>query len=64
MANIDSCTNVDTDFATAWSSAGAGEHFPDLQKFYGDFALKFPYTATVESDFSVIGWEKDNFQKA
>jgi hypothetical protein len=28
-------------------------------EFYGGLASPFPNTATVESDFSVLKWEKD-----
>lgn len=37
-----------------------GNRFPTLQKFRGDLAVVFPNTATVESEFSIIGWEKDD----
>jgi hypothetical protein len=33
--------------------------FEELVDFAGGLATIFPGTATVESDFSVIGWEKD-----
>ena len=33
--------------------------FPLLQELCGGFAAAFPKTATVESDFSIIDWEKD-----
>jgi hypothetical protein len=64
MAVVDSCTNVDIDFATTWSSAVVGERFPDLQQVCGYFASRFPYTASGQSEFSVIGWETDKFQNA
>ena len=44
-------------FSDAW--ACTNNRFPSLQKFCGGLASAFPNTATVESDFSVIGWEKD-----
>lgn len=44
-------------FSEAW--ACTNNRFPNLQKFCGGLASAFPNTATVESDFSVIGWEKD-----
>ena len=34
-----------------------------LQQFCGGLATAFPNTATVESDFSVIGWEKDDTRR-
>ena len=34
--------------------------FPLLQSFCGGLASAFPSTATVESDFSIIGWGKSD----
>jgi hypothetical protein len=62
-AGVNNCVDADTDFSAGWSSGGAGERFPTLRQFCGDLASTFPNTATVESDFSVIGWEKDEFRK-
>jgi hypothetical protein len=62
-AMVESCLNVDTDFATGWSSGGPGERFPVLRLFCGDLASTFQNTATVESDVPVLGWEKDEFRK-
>lgn len=44
-------------FKDAWEPTSG--RFPLLQKFCGGLASAFPNTATVESDISVIGWEKD-----
>ena len=35
-----------------------------LKRLCGGFASVFPGTSTVESDFSVIGWEKNEYQAA
>ncbi|KAG6946718.1 hypothetical protein JG688_00015890, partial [Phytophthora aleatoria] len=35
-----------------------------LKQFCGDLASTFPNTATVESDFSIMGWEKDVYRKS
>ena len=35
--------------------------YPMLVAFAGGMATTFPGTSTVESDFSVIGWEKDEY---
>lgn len=58
-AIVHSCTD-DLDFDTAWQRVNSGDtqRFPVLQQFCGDLATVFPNTATVESDCSVIGWEK------
>jgi hypothetical protein len=36
--------------------------FSDLRRFCGCLLTAFPNTATVESDISVIGWEKDDYR--
>lgn len=46
------------DFAAGWGVVD--NRFPTLQNFCGGLASVFPNTATVESDFSIIGWEKDD----
>jgi hypothetical protein len=33
-------------------------------EFYGVIATLFPRTSTVESDFSILNWEKDAFHKS
>ena len=33
-----------------------------LRDFCGGIATAFPNTAAVESDFSVLGWEKDEYR--
>lgn len=45
-------------FRECW--APTNYRFPLLQDFCGGLAAAFPNTATVESDFSIIGWEKDD----
>lgn len=48
-------------FSALWTEQG--ERFPALRNFCGDLASIFPNTATVESDFSVIGWERDVYRQ-
>ena len=36
-------------------------HFEPLKRFFGGLATVFPGTAAVESDFSLINWEKDDY---
>jgi hypothetical protein len=48
------------DFSRCWEVTT--ERFSDLRRFCGGLATAFPNTATVESDFSVIGWEKDEYR--
>ena len=47
-------------FGDAWSWLYA--KYPRLVTFSGGLATTFPGTSTVESDFSVIGWEKDEYR--
>ncbi|KAH6580185.1 hypothetical protein BASA60_002952 [Batrachochytrium salamandrivorans] len=61
-ASIGDCDDSDTDFAKGWKVAG--DRFPALCQFCGDLASAFPNTATVESDFSIIGWERIYIESA
>ena len=36
--------------------------FDPLKDFFGGLGSVFPGTATVESDFSLINWEKDAYR--
>ncbi len=56
------CNDATTDFSDGWKVTGF--RFPDLRQFCGDLASTFPNTATVEFDFSIIGWEKDEYHKS
>jgi hypothetical protein len=49
-------------FNEAWSVLNQDE-FQHLSDFCGGIATLFPGTCTVESDFSVLRWEKDAFRK-
>jgi hypothetical protein len=48
-------------FKDGWSLLG--RRFPNLMEFCGVIATLFPGTSTVESDFSILRWEKDAFRK-
>jgi hypothetical protein len=41
-----------------------GQHFPKLRQFCAGIATVFPGTSTVESDFSVLNWEYDDFRSS
>jgi hypothetical protein len=47
---------VSMDFKLLWLPTN--NRFLWLQRFCGVLASAFPNTATVESDFSIIGWER------
>jgi hypothetical protein len=49
-----------TSFKEAWRPFGY--RFPLLKRFCGGLASVFPGTATVESDFSLLNWEFDEFR--
>ena len=51
-----------TTFTEAWKSFV--DRVPLLCQFAGGLASVFPGTSTVEADFSVIGWEKDEYRTA
>ena len=51
-------------FNEAWSIPGLQNRFPDLVEFLGGLATPFPNTATVESDFSILKWEKDDYRSS
>jgi hypothetical protein len=55
------CTDGETDFEEAWNSTA--RRFSALQSFCGDLACACANTATVKSDFSVIGSEKSEYRK-
>lgn len=51
---------TERDFEKAWNPFM--NKFPHLVEFCGAFATILPNTASVESDFSIINWEKDSFR--
>lgn len=59
---VDSKALATADYDELWECCA--DRFPLLQEFCGGLAVVFPNTATVESDFSVIGWEKDDYRKS
>jgi hypothetical protein len=54
---LDECTDEKTEFDEGWALCKG--RFCRLKLFAGGLASMFPNTATVESDFSVIGNEKN-----
>ncbi|RLN74758.1 hypothetical protein BBJ28_00016986 [Nothophytophthora sp. Chile5] len=61
-ATLDKATDTHTSFAEGWIDLGP--QLPRLQQYCGDLTSAFPNTATVESDFSVLGWEKDEYRRS
>ena len=53
------CDNTTT-FKEAWDLVGG--RFDELRDFCGGLSTAFPTTSTVESDFSLIKWEKDEYR--
>ena len=58
---IDSLQSTSS-FNEAWGVVRK-DGFQNLAEFCGVIASLFPGTSTVESDFSVLRWEKDDFRK-
>jgi hypothetical protein len=54
--------DASSDFEKGWGNLGV--RFPNLHEFCGGIATVFPGTSTVESDFSILRWEKSNFRKS
>ena len=61
-ASLLECSDSRTSFMEGW--ALCRNRFDKLQLFTGGFASMFPSTATVESDFSVIGAEKNVYRES
>jgi len=58
---IDAYAHVDIkSFDTAWEVVQG--RFEILRDFCGGIATVFANTASVESDFSILGWEKDQYR--
>jgi hypothetical protein len=57
---IDSLSN-NSSFKDGWSLLGV--RFLNLMEYCGVIVTFFPRTNTVESDFSILRWEKDLFRK-
>ncbi|KAI9915801.1 hypothetical protein PsorP6_008588 [Peronosclerospora sorghi] len=51
-----------TNFNDAWASIGS--RFTFLRQFSGGLAVAFANTTSVESDFSILKWENDNFRQS
>src|SRR5436309_6244109 len=52
-----------TSFETSWSIVKERD-FDVLRDFCDGIATMFANTASVESDFSILGWEKDEYRKS
>ena len=61
-ASLLECSDSRTSFMEGW--ALCRNRFDKLQLFAGGLASMFPNTATVESDFSVIGAEKNVYRES
>jgi len=54
-----------TSFENGWKIVSdETRKFDILREFCGGIATVFPNTGTVESDFSVLGWEKDEYRQS
>jgi hypothetical protein len=57
--SIDQCDG-NTSFQAGWQLVK--DQYKSLRDFCGGIATVFANTATVESDFSILGWEKDEYR--
>lgn len=60
---VHGCDDIKADFAIGWVSGGAADCFGALREFCGSLASVLSNTSMVESDFPIIGWEKDVYRK-
>jgi hypothetical protein len=61
-AGVNKCSDASTSFLKGWDLTTG--RFQKLRQFCGGLASMFPNTATVEADFSLIGWEKDDYRQS
>ena len=59
---INISTSADS-FINGWKCVGSGQ-FENLKEFCGGLDTVFPGTATVESDFSIVNFEKNDHRAA
>ena len=59
---LQSCNDSKSTFNEAWKDIPG--KFVLLRTFFGGFATVFPNTATVESDFSVMSFEKNDYRQS
>ena len=59
---LNNCSDASTGFNDGWALCQG--RFDYLRKFVGGLATMFPNTATVEADFSLIGYEKDEYRNS
>jgi hypothetical protein len=59
---IEACSDSTTQFEEGWQQLEG--RYQVIQRFCGALATTFPNTASVESDFSVIGWERDEYRQS
>ena len=55
-------TEKQKDFEAAWKPFQS--RFPMLTQFLGGLGTVFPGTSSVEADFSLLKWSKDDFSAA
>jgi len=63
LSNLIKDENNFLTFYDSWNIEALKGKFKPLTTFLGGIASPFPTTATVESDFSRLRWEKDDFAK-
>ena len=58
-SSVNWCSVERTSFDKGW--APTNSRFEGLPDFCGGLVIVFPNTTSVKADFSVVGWEKNNY---
>ena len=58
-SSVNRCSVERTSFDKGWTPTNG--HFEGLREFSGGLATMFPNTTPVGVDFSVVGWEKNDY---
>lgn len=61
-SSINRCSSERTSFEQGWAATNG--RFEGLREICGGLATVFPNTSPVEADFSVIGWEKNEYRQS
>jgi hypothetical protein len=59
LQSFSSQNTIPANFSDAWKTVAIKDRFPELMEFFGGLITPFPNTTTVQSDFSILKWEKD-----
>ena len=63
LRDLIDASNMATSFNQGWKCV-SDAMFAEIKEFCGGLATVFPGTATVESDFSIVNYKKDEYRTA